>query len=705
MNKNTKNWRGYLTGLGIALLGAHPAHAASNPAADAPSAIEDASSTEWPGTGRTPSEQRFSPLKQLTPANVGRLKLQWHADLHTFRGVESNPLFLNGVLYNVSAWSIATAYDATTGKVLWTFDPKIPVEWSRIACCGPVSRGLAAADGKIFVGALDGRLIALDAKSGATVWSTQTLDPGQPLSITGAPRVADGQVIIGNAGGDFGARGFVSAYDVKTGRQTWKFYVVPGDPAKPDGVASDSVMPMAAKTWNGEWWKVGGGGNVWDGMAHDPATHTLYIATGNGSPHPSAFRSPGGGDNLFLCSIVALDARTGQYQWHYQEVPGEEWDYDCTTTPVLADLTIDGSPRKVLMHAPKDGFFYVLDRTNGKLLSAKNYVPNTWASHVDLETGRPAVYPDAHLSEKPKLLTPGYGGAHNWNPMGFSPLTGLAYFPAQEQYEVSSRLPDGQFKFVLGQTTIGAAVGNYPELRKELNEKAANSEKGYLLAWDPVAQKEAFRVPYPFPGSGGVLTTAGNLLVQGTINKTLAIYRADNGAKLWEYPVQSVPAAGVTTYSIRGKQYIAVNAGWNSAIVAKLSTPEKPFSFSEARLLVFALGGKDKLPPPVDAAAIEPPPSQAQSPEAVKTGAVLYSTHCAICHGQNAMGGVKDLRYMASEKHTQFFDIVLEGKLKAGGMQSFADKLNHDQAEQIHAYLIARAQEDWQPDFTRPRRK
>jgi len=310
---------GYLTGLGIALLGAHPAHAASNPAADAPSAIEDASSTEWPGTGRTPSEQRFSPLKQLTPANVGRLKLQWHADLHTFRGVESNPLFLNGVLYNVSAWSIATAYDATTGKVLWTFDPKIPVEWSRIACCGPVSRGLAAADGKIFVGALDGRLIALDAKSGATVWSTQTLDPGQPLSITGAPRVADGQVIIGNAGGDFGARGFVSAYDVKTGRQTWKFYVVPGDPAKPDGVASDSVMPMAAKTWNGEWWKVGGGGNVWDGMAHDPATHTLYIATGNGSPHPSAFRSPGGGDNLFLCSIVALDARTGQYQWHYQE--------------------------------------------------------------------------------------------------------------------------------------------------------------------------------------------------------------------------------------------------------------------------------------------------------------------------------------------------------------------------------------------------
>ena len=684
-----------------AVLGAQSAWSASGPQTPR----DGAAAAEWAGPGRTPDEQRFSPLKQLTPDNVGRLKLAWHADLHTFRGVESSPLVLDGVLYNVSAWDLTTAYDAVTGKVLWSFDPKIPVEWSRIACCGPVSRGIAAADGKIFVGALDGRLIALDAKTGATVWSTQTLDAGQPLSITGAPRVAGDQVIVGNAGGDFGARGFVSAYDVKTGKQTWKFYIVPGDPAKPDGVASDPVMPMAAKTWTGEWWKVGGGGNAWDGMAYDPSTHTVYIATGNGSPHPSAFRSPGGGDNLFLCSIVALDARTGQYQWHFQEVPGEEWDYDCTTTPILADLTLDGQPRKVLLHAPKDGFFYVLDRSNGTLLSAKGYVPNTWASHVDPKTGRPVVFPDAHLAEKPKLLTPGYGGAHNWNPMAFSPLTGLAYFPAQEQYEVASRLPEGQFKFVLGQTTIGAGVGNYPELRKQLNEQAASSEKGYLLAWDPVNQREAFRVPYPFPGSGGVLVTAGNLLVQGTINKTLAIYRADNGKKLWETPTQSVPVAGATTYSIRGKQYIAVNAGWNSAIVARLSTPEKPFSFSEGRLLVYAIGGRDKLPPAVGTAAIEPPPPQPQAPEAVKSGAVLYSTHCAICHGQNAVGGVKDLRFLTSERHEQFFDVVLQGTLKKGGMQSFADKLSHDQAAEIHSFLIARAQEDWQPDFTRPRRK
>jgi quinohemoprotein ethanol dehydrogenase len=706
MKNSITNWTSGLLALGVLLSVTPFAQAGKKATTDTPAVIEDAASTEWAGPGRTPSEQRFSPLKQLTPANIQRLRLAWHADLHTFRGVESTPLFLDGVLYNVSAWDITTAYDATNGKVLWTFDPKIPVEWSRIACCGPVSRGIAAADGKIIVGALDGRLIALDAKTGVPVWSTQTLDAGQPLSITGAPRVADGQVIIGNAGGDLGARGYVSAYDMKTGKQTWKFYIVPGDPAKgPEGMASDPVMAMAAKTWTGEWWKVGGGGNPWDGMAYDPALHVLYVATGNGSPHAQAFRSPGGGDNLFLCSILALDARTGQYLWHYQEVPGEEWDYDCTAPMILADLKIDGSDRKVILHAPKDGFFYVLDRTSGKLLSAKNYVPNMWASHIDLETGKPAIYPEAYVAEKPYLMTPSYGGGHNWNPMSFSPLTGLVYIPTMEQWMVESRLPDGEFKFVLGRSTLGAGVTNYPELRKELNAKAAQPDKGYLLAWDPVKQREAFRIPYPHPGNGGTLTTAGNLLVEGTINKTLAIYRADNGKKLWEMPTQSVPVSGPMSYAVHGRQYLAVNAGWNSAVINGLSSPDKPFSFSEARLLVFAIGGKDKLPPAVATASIEPPPPEPQPPEAVKSGAVLYSANCAICHGQNAMGGAKDLRFMSGEKHTQFFEIVLDGKLKAGGMQSFADRLTNEQAADIHAYLISRAQEDWQPDFSRPRRK
>ncbi|MGH8148714.1 MAG: PQQ-binding-like beta-propeller repeat protein, partial [Steroidobacteraceae bacterium] len=308
---------------------------------------------QWMSYGRTWSEQRFSPLKQIDARNVKRLGLAWYADLHTYRGVEATPLEIDGVLYDVSAWDIVTAYNAATGKVLWAYDPKIPLRWARLACCGPVSRGLAAWKGKLYLGALDGRLIALDARTGKPVWTTRTLEKGQPLSITGAPRAADGLIFIGNGGGDFGARGYVSAYDAQTGRQVWKFYIVPGNPANgPDGAASDPVMPMAAKTWTGEWWRFGGGGNDWDTIVYDPKLDLVYFGTGNGSPHPQAFRSPNGGDNLFLASIVAVNAKTGKYAWHYQEVPGEEWDFDSTSPLMLADLKIDGRDRQVIMHAP-----------------------------------------------------------------------------------------------------------------------------------------------------------------------------------------------------------------------------------------------------------------------------------------------------------------------------------------------------------------
>ncbi len=667
----------------------------------------DAHPDQWMSHGRTWSEQRFSPLRQIDAANVQRLGLAWFADLNTYRGVEATPLVVDGVLYNVSAWDVTTAYEAATGKVLWTYDPKISPEGARLACCGPVSRGLAAWEGKIILAALDGRLIALDASNGKPVWTTQTLEKGQPLSLTGAPRIAAGQVIIGNAGGDFGARGYLSAYDARTGKPTWKFFIVPGDPSKgPDGAASDPVMPMAASTWKGEWWKVGGGGNAWDGIVYDPRLSLVYFGTGNGSPHPQTFRSPGGGDNLFLCSIVAVDARTGRYRWHYQEVPAEQWDYDCTAPLMLADLKIGSRIRKVVMHAPKDGFFYVLDRASGELISAKNFVPNLWASHVDLATGRPAINPEAYVTETPHLMTPSYGGGHSWNPMSYSPLTGLVYIPTMEQWMVESRLPEGQYRFVLGQSTLGAGVGNDPQLRKQLNELAESRDKGYLLAWDPVLQKEAFRIPYPHPANGGTLVTAGNLLVQGTIDRTLAIYRADDGRKLWEMPVESVPVAGPVTFEAAGRQYIAVNAGWNSAIVHGLNTPAAPFSVGPARLVVFALDANGpKLPPAPPAGSLPEPPTDQQSVERAQSGAALYSTHCATCHGQNVVGGVKDLRYMTPERHAQFLDIVLGGLLKQAGMESFGDRLTPEQAGDIHAFLITRAQEDWQPDFTRPRRK
>jgi quinohemoprotein ethanol dehydrogenase len=661
---------------------------------------------QWMSSGRTWSEQRFSPLKLINDTNAQRLGIAWLAPLNTFRGVESTPLVIDGVLYNISAWDITTAYDAATGKVLWTYDPKISPEWARKACCGPVSRGLAAWEGKIYIAALDGRLIAVNARTGKPVWTTQTLDPGQPLSLTGAPRIAHGQVVIGNAGGDFGARGYISAYDARTGKRTWKFYLVPGDPAKlPEGAASDSIMPMAAKTWTGQWWKVGGGGNDWDAIVYDPKLDLVYVGTGNGSPHPQAFRSPHGGDNLFLCSIVALHASNGTYAWHYQEVPAEQWDYDCTSPMILADLKIDGRLRHVIMHAPKDGFFYVVDRVTGQLISANNYIPNTWASRIDLHTGRPVVNPESYLTETPHLMTPGPGGGHNWNPISYSPLTGLVYIPNMEQWMVASRLPAGKFKFVAGQSTLGAGVTNDPELRKKLNAEAESRDKGYMLAWDPVQQKEAFRIPYPHPGNGGTLVTAGNLLIEGTINKTLAVYRADNGRKLWEMPVQSVPVAGPNTYEVKGTQYIAVNAGWNSAIVHELDKPTR-FFVGPAYLIAFKLDAKGGLsvPPAPPPDSLSAPPTEAQAPDKVESGAVLYAQQCAVCHGQNANGGVKDLRFLSPEKHAQFNDIVLGGVLKAKGMESFKDRLSQAQVDDIHSYVIFRGQEDYQPDFMHPRR-
>ncbi|HTX24498.1 MAG TPA: PQQ-dependent dehydrogenase, methanol/ethanol family [Steroidobacteraceae bacterium] len=663
----------------------------------------DSDPGDWMSVGRTWSEQRFSPLAEINARNVRRLGLAWYADLDTYRGVEATPLEIDGHLYNISAWDVTTAYDATTGKVLWRYDPRIPLEWSRRACCGPVSRGLAAWRGRIIIATLDGRLIALDAASGKPLWSVQTLEPGQPLSITGAPRVADGLAIIGNGGGDFGARGYLSAYDAETGRLVWRFYIVPGNPAKgPEGAASDSVMPMAAKTWTGKWWELGGGGNDWDTIVYDPQLSLVYFGTGNGSPHPEAFRSPGGGDNLFLCSIVAVDARTGRYVWHYQEIPGEEWDYDCTNPLIIADLKIHGRLRQTILHAPKDGFFYVLDRRTGQLISAQHYVPNTWASRVDLETGRPLINRASYVAVKPHLMTPGYGGGHNWNPMSYSPLTGLVYIPAQEQWMVESRLPDGQFQFVRGRSTLGAGVNNYPELRRALNAEAAQREKGYLLAWNPVTQKEAFRIPYPHPGNGGTLVTAGNLLIEGTIDKTLAIYRADDGRKLWEQPVETVPVAGPMTYSVRGKQYIAVNAGWNSAIVQGLEN----FSVGPARLLVFSLDAHGVTLPPAPAPeAIPAPPATVESEETVARGALLYSQYCASCHGPNAVGGVKDLRHLTAAQHAAFTAIVLGGTLRKQGMASFNDVLAPEQVESIHAYVINRAQEDWQPSFTAPKQK
>jgi quinohemoprotein ethanol dehydrogenase len=508
--------------------------------------------------------------------------------------------------------------------------------------------------------------------------------------------------VVGNGGADYGVRGYVTAYDAETGKKLWRFYTVPGDPSKgPDHEVSDSVMPMATKTWTGEWWKYGAGGTAWDSIVYDPKLNLVYIGTGNGGPHMQHFRSPGGGDNLFLCSIIAVNATTGKYVWHYQMVPAEEWDYTCTQPMILADLKIGGKQRQVLMQAPKNGFFYVLDRVTGKVISGKSYVPNTWASGLDPKTGRPIVYPEAHNTTTPHLMTPGAYAAHSWYPMAYNPKTGLVYFSVQVQADIFAVMPDDKFKWVPFRSNSGRDFASQPELRKKLQAEADAMEKAFLLAWDPVHQREAFRVPYPFPGSGGTLATAGNLLFEGTTAKTFAAYRADNGKLLWDLPVDNIPVGGPITYTAGGEQYIAVNAGWHGAPSNEASKIPGGLRTAQSRLLVFKLGGTAKLPPMPPPSKLPAPPYLRASESEVIEGRTLYANTCRSCHGEDAKGGIKDLRYMSPETRQQFNDIVLGGIRADKGMASFKDLLTPSQVNAINAYLIARANEDWSDDATK----
>ncbi len=653
----------------------------------------DAQPGQWMSVGRTYDEQRFSPLAQINPETVGRLGLAWYADINTERGMEASPLVVDGVLYNVQPWNIVTAYDAKTGRVLWTYDPEVPLRFGRLACCDIVSRGLAAWNGKIYVATLDGRLIALDAKTGAPVWSVLTVDNSKGYTITGAPRVFDGRVLIGNGGAEIGVRGYVSAYDAETGAQLWRWYTVPGNPA--DGF-ENAAMEMAAKTWTGEWWKAGGGGTVWDSLAYDPELNLVYVGTGNGSPWAWKWRSPGGGDNLFLASIVALRADSGEYVWHYQTVPGEQWDYTATQHMILADIEIGGRLRKVLMQAPKNGFFYVLDRATGELISAEKIVPVNWATGIDKATGRPIENPEARYGVTPVMVSPGAGGAHNWNPMAFSPLTGLVYVPVSETY-MAYGLAESWDPARGG---LGTSFTGFDAERKAIAEYADAHSKGWLSAWNPVSRREVWRGPVEQKGSGGVLVTAGNLVFQGTIGTTFVAYRADTGEKVWEMPVQQVPIAAPIAYEVDGEQYIAVNAGWGGGLAHVERSNYSQLFLSKPRLLVFKLGGTARLPPlppeSMQVPELSPPPPLTGTPAQVALGERLYGENCALCHGTAARGGVKDLRHMTPATHAAFLDIVLGGTRAASGMASFADTLSREQAEAIHHYLISRAHEDWE---------
>ncbi|WP_417225612.1 PQQ-dependent dehydrogenase, methanol/ethanol family [Amphritea sp.] len=649
----------------------------------------------WLAHGRDYTEQRFSPLTQINKQTVADLGLSWSYGFDSTRGLESTPLVIDGMLYVTGSWNVVYAFDAVTGELKWQFDPQVDrgVVGPKL-CCDAVNRGVAAWQGKLYTGTLDGRLIALDAETGQQLWSSQTTDNDQAYSITGAPRIVKGKVMIGNGGAEFGVRGYFSAYDADSGEMLWRFYTVPDDPAK----ETNPTLIEASKTWSGEWWTLGGGGTAWDSMAYDPELDLLYVGIGNGSPWNREIRSNGEGDNLFLSSIVAVRPDTGEYVWHYQTTPGEEWDYTATQHMILADLEVKGKLRKVLMQAPKNGFFYVLDRVTGEFISAENYVAVNWADGVDPATGRPNIKPEARYSTagKPFLAQPSPFGGHNWQPMSFNPDTGLVYLPTREM--AFPYIPDDDYQVKsltvnLGVSLLAATMPEDPAVRKAI--KAAT--KGRLVAWDPVAQQEAWGIDMPVPWNGGTLSTAGGLVFQGNGKGNLVAYDAANGKSLWSYHSQTGMVAPPISYRVNGEQYVAIMAGWGGAVPLVVGPlVSEALTTNTNRLLVFKLGGKATLPElKVTAKALNPPSANA-SAETVAEGKAIYHTYCSSCHGDGAVSGgvLPDLRYASQHTFDYWEAIVVNGLKKANGMAAFGSVMSVAQADAVKAYVIKRANDE-----------
>ncbi|MGI3130926.1 PQQ-dependent dehydrogenase, methanol/ethanol family [Halopseudomonas pachastrellae] len=670
-----------LLGLG-ALAHAGPVDTAAMLAAESDGA-------QWLSYDRTWSQQRFSPLQQINTETVANLGLAWSIDLDNTRGLEATPLYHDGVLYTSLSWSRVMAVDADSGEILWTYDPQVNKAKGRHACCDAVNRGVALWQGKVYVGTLDGRLVALDAKTGKPLWTQQTTDNSKPYTITAAPRVLKDMVLIGNGGAEFGVRGYFSAYDAATGELRWRFYTVPADPD--NGPQASPALTEALKTWSDDTdWSIGGGGTAWDSMAYDPDLDLLYVGTGNGSPWNREIRSPGGGDNLYLSSILALRPETGELVWHYQTTPGDSWDFTATQQLTLAELELDGKPRQVIMQAPKNGFFYVLDRATGELLSAEKFGKVTWAERIDMATGRPVEVAGARYEDgKPWVQWPGPFGAHNWHSMSYSPLTGLVYLPYQE-VPATYINEGGDYTRINGYNT-GSGLEN-----KELPPAYS---AGALIAWDPVKQSAAWRVERPTHWNGGTLVTAGNLVFQGTVAGQLEAYSADQGTALWQFPTQTGVVAAPMTYQHKGEQYIALMAGWGGAAAlfggeAIAATGVRNVS----RLLVFKLGAKQQLPALAEPEPVarEPQPVVAASSE-VAAGGELYAQYCAICHGAGTVGGgvIPDLRYSSDAVRGAWEAIVLHGAFQGKGMAAFGDSLTSEQANQIKLYVMQREYESW----------
>ena len=642
--------------------------------------------SQWMTYGGNYEEQRYSRLSQINQNNVKQLGLAWFADYDTHLQQTATPLFIDGVIYVSTAWSKVYAFDARSGRQLWQYNPKVPGEWAAKVCCGLKNRGVAAWNGKIYVGTLDGRLVAIDAKTGSEVWSTLTIDKSQRYSITSAPRVVKGKVLIGNSGGEYGVRGYLGAYDAETGKPAWRFYTVPGNPN--DGFENEA-MKKAAATWSGEWWKLGGGGTVWDAIVYDPGTDLVYFGTGNGTPWNQRKRDPSGGDNLYLASIIALKADTGEYVWHYQTTPADTWDYDAVSPMTIANLTLDGKERHVVMQPCKNGFFYVLDAASGELLRADAFTQVNWADGVDLKTGRPRVRMEAHYKVG-KVFNglPGAQGAHAWHSNAYSPETGLLYIPTQHGYFPWVEDPN------YAPSDVGYNLGIDFDARFTYyrdHTDVPSDFVGFLQAWDPATGKQVWRGEPNQGATGGALATAGGLVFQGGgSSQEFRAYDARTGEKVWNMQALTGVFAGAISYSLDGQQFIAISAGGDQT--------GGYYAPNYSRLLVFALNGKAQLPPRQEYTPppLTPPPATA-APEIVQAGQHKYSQYCTACHGENGQtrsGNFPDLT-RTPLLHTQegFDQVVLKGVLAEKGMASFAAVLKPEGTRAIRAFIIARANE------------
>jgi len=647
-----------------------------------------AADTDWQKHGLTEREERFSPLDQIERNNVADLGLAWSYMTGSDRGLEATPLVVDGVLYATASWSVVFAVDAATGLEKWRFDPEVPRWKAKHACCGVVNRGVAYHGGRIYVGTLDGRLIALDAKSGKPVWSVRTTDLAKPYTITGAPRVVKDLIVIGNGGAEFGVRGYVSAYQAETGALVWRFYTVP---ASKTGPHEHAELSQAALTWSeNSLFEAGLGGTVWDSMAYDAELDLLYVGTGNSSVYDRTKRSPGGGDNLFLSSILALRPDTGKLVWHYQTTPGEFWDYTATQHMILADLDWKGTKRKVLMQAPKNGFFYVLDRSTGELLSAEKFVHTSWATHVDLETGRPVERPEADWSKEAKMVSPPPPGAHNWNPMSFDPETGYVYVPASES--AYAYYPDANFRYRPDLWNTGEDLHQlHVDLEDLASARFLPCGLTRLIAWDPRKGEKAWEVLHDSGVPGGTLATAGHLVFQGSGNGRFTAYDTVNGAERWGIDVGIDVMAPPITYQIDDVQYIAVLAG----VGGSMGNHNSVFEHNNAgRLLAFKLGGTAPLPKVEARPTREVTVPKLDVPaEVVSRGREVYAENCFSCHGMgtHSSGVYPDLKTATAATHAQWDAIVRGGIRTHKGMPSFASSVTEDDARAVQAYVLDRA--------------